>query len=268
MKTRIVCFGLLLTAASLIAAPVIGAQQPGGVSPGADSSAMDTLKRMGDFMSRLQRFSVTIRDGYDVVQESGQKIEFGDVRKLTLVRPDRLRVDVLRSDGEKAHVAFDGRLITVYSPNQKVYATSYVPGDIDGAVTHFVRDLQMHLPLAMLLLTGLPGEIDRRVVSAEVVETSSIIDPPCIHLAARTDRVDFQVWVPSEGDPLPRRVVITYKEEAGQPQFWANFTEWNLSPEAADTLFALSIPQEATRIEFLSRMRPAAKPAAKKGGRK
>ncbi len=267
MKIRIVCFGLLM-AVSLIAAPVFGAQQQGEAAPKAGSSAMDILWRMGDFMSRLQRFSVTIQDGYDVVQDSGQKIEFGDVRKLTVVRPDRLRVDVLRSDGEKAHVAFDGRLITVYSPNQKVYGTSYVPGDIDGAVTHFVRDLQMRLPLAMLFMAGLPGEIAQRVVSAEIVETSSITDPPCIHLAARTDRVDFQLWVPSQGDPLPRRVVITYKQEAGQPQFRANLTDWNLSPDAPDTLFTLSIPQDATRIEFLSMMRPAAKPAAKKGGKK
>ncbi len=268
MKIRIVCIGLLVMAASLMAAPVSGAQQEIGSAAMAGQSAMEILRRMGDFMSRLPKFSVTIQDAYDVVQDTGQKIEFGDMRKLTLVRPDRFRMDVQRSDGEAAHVTFDGRLITVYSPKQKVFANSYIPGTIDAAVMHFVRDLQMRLPLAMLFLAELPGEIDRRVVSAEVVETSAITDPPCIHVAARTNRVDFQVWVPAQGDPLPRRVVITYREERGQPQFQANLSGWNLSPDTPDTLFALSIPQDATKIDFLSRMRPAVKPVAKKGGRK
>lgn len=268
MKIRIVCIGFLVMAVSLMAAPVSGAQQESGSSAVAGQSAMDILRRMGDFMSRLPKFSVTIQDAYDVVQDTGQKIEFSDVRKLTLVRPDRFRMDVQRSDGEKAHVAFDGRLVTVYSPKQKVYANSFVPGTIDDAVTHYVRDLQMRLPLAMLFVSNLPGEIDRRVVSAEIVETSAITDPPCIHVAARTNRVDFQVWVPAQGDPLPRRVVITYREEKGQPQFQANLSDWNLSPDAPDTLFTLSIPQDAAKIDFLSRMRPTAKPVAKKGGRK
>lgn len=268
MKIRIMCIGLLVMAASLMAAPVFGARQESGPAAEAGQSAMDILRRMGGFMSGLPKFSVTLQDAYDVVQDTGQKIEFGDVRRLTLVRPNRFRMDVQRSDGEKAHVTFDGTLITVYSPKQKVYANSYVPGTIDGAVMHFVRDLQMRLPLAMLFLAELPREIDRRVVSAEVVETSAITDPSCIHLAARTNRVDFQVWLPVQGDPLPRRVVITYREEKGQPQFQANLSDWNLSPDAPDTLFTLSIPQDATRIDFLSRMRPAVKPVAKKGGRK
>jgi hypothetical protein len=80
--------------------------------------------------------------------------------------------------------------------------------------------------------------------------------------------VDFQVWVPSRGDPLPRRVVITYKKEAGQPQFRADLSDWNLSPDAPDTLFTLSIPQDAKRIGFLSEMRPAPKSAGRKGGKK
>ena len=50
------------------------------------------------------------------------------------------------------------------------------------------------------------------------------------HLAARTDTVDFQVWVADGDKPLPQRVVITYKKAKGEPQFWAQFSDWNLAP--------------------------------------
>ena len=65
------------------------------------STGMSILKKMSDFLAGAGRFSVTIRDGYEVVQESGQKIEFGELRNVTVSRPDQLRIEVERSDGQK-----------------------------------------------------------------------------------------------------------------------------------------------------------------------
>jgi len=48
---------------------------------------------MSEYLAQTERFSVVVRDGYDVVQESGQKLEFGEVRKLTVSRPDHLRIE-------------------------------------------------------------------------------------------------------------------------------------------------------------------------------
>jgi len=64
---------------------------------------------------------------------------------------------------------------------------------------------------------------------------------------------------------LPRRVVITYKEEPGQPQFWGDLSSWNLAPELSDTLFTFTPPEGADRIQFLTEVRGA---AAKKGDEK
>jgi hypothetical protein len=62
----------------------------------------------------------------------------------------------------------------------------------------------------MMLLSTLPSELDNLVVSADYVETTTITDVPCDHLAVRTSRgVDFQVWVAQGSEPLPRRIVIT-----------------------------------------------------------
>jgi hypothetical protein len=34
----------------------------------------------------------------------------------------------------------------------------------------------------------------------------------------------------------------SFKDAEGQPQFWAQFREWNLSPEVPDALFAVTSP--------------------------
>jgi hypothetical protein len=178
---------------------------------------------------------------------------------------------VERSDGETATAVFDGKAVTVFSPMKNMYASTEVQGDIDFAIRYFVGDLRMRLPLAMLWVTTLPRELEQRLIGADIVETSVIQGTPCVHVAGRGESVDFQVWIPTTGDPLPLRIILTYKDAEGQPQFWANFSDWSTSPNLSGTLFSLDIPKDAQRIEFLSRVARAnepSRPAAGKGGKK
>jgi hypothetical protein len=244
------CFAVSL---SLLGSCPAGAQTAAdSPAPAVDARAM--LNKTAEFLAKADQFSVTIRAEYDVVQTSGQKIEFGEVRKVSLRRPDQFRSDVERSDGEKGFMVFDGKNITVFNDKQKVYAVASRPGDLDGAVTYFLKDLGMRLPLAMMYLSRLPAEIDNRVRSVQTVEQSTIMDPPCVHLAAQADDVDFQIWIPAQGDPLPRRIVITYKQAYEQPQFEADFSEWSLSPSFPNALFTFSPPEGAQQIPFLAQL--------------
>ena len=64
--------------------------------------------------------------------------------------------------------------------------------------------------------------------------------------------------------PLPRRVVLTYKNERGQPQFSAEFAKWNLAPAIDDALFAVQPPKALQKVAFagaLARM-PQSPPKA------
>jgi hypothetical protein len=73
-------------------------------------------------------------------------------------------------------------------------------------------------------------------------------------LAGRADTVDYQVWIPEGAQPLPLRMVLTYKNAEGQPQFRAQFSDWNLAPEVQDSQFAFSPPEGARKISFLAEL--------------
>ena len=237
----------------------------------SQKQAQAILTRMAEFLGGTQRFSVSVRAGYDAVQKSGQKIEFGENRKVTLARPDRLRVEGERSDGVKILTVFDGKEITLIDSGSNVYATAPQPGGVDAAIVHFVRDLGMRLPLAMLLVSQLPAELKERVQSMDYVEKTSIHGAPSHHLAGRTDAVDFQAWVADGEEPLLQRVVLTYKKAPGQPQFRAQFSDWNLAPAITDATFAANAPDGAQKVAFaaqLPRLAPAVrKPSADKGAK-
>jgi len=235
-------------------------------APAASESqvlAREILMRMAAYLGGAKGYSVSLRAGYDAVQKSGQKIEFNENRKVVLSRPDKLRVEGERSDGAKTLLVFNGREITLVDGASNVYATAPQPGDIDRSVVHFVSDLGMRLPLAVMLLTRMPAEFDARVTTVHIVEKATVFGRPAHHLAARTKDVDFQVWVADGDQPVPLRVVITYKKSPGQPQFRAQLSDWNLAPAVNDATFAAQIPAGAQKVAFAAQL-----PRATMGARK
>ncbi|MHB8110956.1 MAG: DUF2092 domain-containing protein [Syntrophorhabdaceae bacterium] len=249
---------LIVAVVFCIALPAY-AQPRTSVSPG---EAKAILMRMAEFMAKTKSFSVNLWDTYDVYQESGQKIEFGEKRKITVVRPDRLRAEIEESDGDKHMVIFDGKDLTMSSPGRNVYAKTPKSGTIDDAVVYFVRDLGMKLPLAVLLLTTAPKELEQRTLTLDYVEKTDILGTPAHHLAGRTESVDYQVWI-AEGDkPLPLRVVLTYRNETGQPQFRAQLSDWNLAPQAPASMFVFAPPPGAQQIAFLAQLPRIATPSS------
>lgn len=218
------------------------------------SAAKDILLRMANLLAKAQKFTVSINDSYDAMQGTGQKLEFSASRKVIVSRPNGLKVEHEDSQGDKQTVLYDGQNITVFSPNENLYAQTAKPGGIDEAVRYFLKDLNMKLPLAMLLVSKLPEEFERRTESLDYVEKTTINGQPAHHLAGRTSSVDYQIWIAEGSKPVPLRVVLTYKNTDGQPQFRAQLSDWNFAPQIGAADFTFTPPEGAKKIAFLAQL--------------
>lgn len=236
-----------------LASPALAQQEP-AAAPAAPNEAETLLLKMADTLGQADAFSVHIRTGYDAVQPSGQKIEFVESRDVLVKRPDKLRIETKGSDGEKGLIVIDGKTISVSTPKDNVYAQAEKAGSLDEAIRYFRRDLGMRLPLAAMLLTTLREELEERMVSADYVETAAMCDGKYHHVAAVGHELDMQVWIATKGPALPKRIVLTYKHVAGQPQFWAEFSDWDLSPWASNSNFVFHAPKGANKISFLPQL--------------
>ncbi|MBC3640987.1 DUF2092 domain-containing protein, partial [Klebsiella sp. Kps] len=78
-------------------------------------------------------------------------IEFGAVRRILLSRPNSLRIDTEDRDGSQRRLFFDGKALTLFSPDAKIYASVAHPGSVDQAVQYLLDELQTPVPLSMLL---------------------------------------------------------------------------------------------------------------------
>jgi hypothetical protein len=255
---------LILQASALALVACEALAQPAPAAVEDQARAHEILMRMAAYLAGAPGFSVSLRSSRDTVLKSGEKIEFAEWRRVVLARPDRLRVESERSDGTRTLTVFTGKEIVVLDVARNVYASAPQPGGVDAAVDYLVHDLGMRLPLAALLLTRLPAEVDAGLRTLRYVEKTGILGTPAHHLAARTANEDIQVWVADGERPLPLRVVITYRKAPGRPQLRAQFEDWVLAPAVDEATFAPKMPGGAQKIAFaaqLARARPAARKA-------
>ena len=242
-----------LTLTFVLGSLPVKAQEGKEAAPKIEEKAMTLVKRMATVLSQAKQFTFTADIAFDAVQDSGQKIEFGETRKIVVRRPDRIRIDVTKRDGSLSGFVFDGKDIAVFNVQDKVYATVAKPGTVDEAIDYFTQSLDMRMPLGELLASDLPQLLQERLHEADYVEQATIGGVLCDHVALRGERAHVQLWIARGDQPLPRRMVITYTRAEGQPQFSAQFSDWNLSPEVSDTLFAFTPPAGAVKIAFAPR---------------
>ena len=62
--------------------------------------------------------------------------------------------------------------------------------------------------------------------------------------------LQFDLDVTGEFPPLIQRIVITYKEEEGQPQFRAQFLEWDMEPDDIEKKLNFTPPEGAEKVRF------------------
>jgi len=229
------------------------APEPGDI----DEKAVALVKRMGDYVRAQPRFRFTVDQSYDVVQDDGEKLEFGGVRTYTVRRPDRLRIEGDRRDGSPRTLYFDGSQIAVSIPAEKAYALVKMKErrDLDTTLSLAQNELDIQVPLAGLLRSEPTKEILDGLMSAYIVGKETLAGVACQHVAMRTDEVDAQLWIATGDQPVPRRVVIEYRNVEGQPRYTAEFSSWSMKPDVADSVFAFSPPKGAERVRFIVRGR-------------
>jgi hypothetical protein len=236
---------------AIIVGSLMAGLQP-AAARGDENPAAVRLEAMANLLAKASHLAVTADCSYDVVQDSGEKIEFGERREYRLRRPDRARFEVTRRDGSRRGIVFDGTQLTAYDLDENVYATVAKPGTVDAALQYYTQDLKMRLPLREVFATDLPQQLRDVLGSARLVGKETVGGVATDHVAFHGKTADVQLWIARDGDPLPRRIVITYRRAEGQPQFEADFSEWTFNPDVADSVFTFTPPAGAEKIPFLS----------------
>jgi hypothetical protein len=176
-------------------------------------------------------------------------LQFGGVAKLALRRPDRMRAR-LDGDTRQLEMVFDGRTFTVHDAARNVYAQKESPGTVDAALDTLFERYGFSVPLADLLYSDPYQTLMASVGTGNVVGQRILDGVACHHLAFSQETIDWQIWIEDGARPVPRQLVITYKDEPGAPQYIARLSGWDFRPRLSKSFFGFNPPAGADAIEF------------------
>lgn len=230
------------------AAAVVGAE--GKQQSKIDPKAEQCLRQSCSYLAGLQNFSFRVDEINEEMDDDGQKIQYANRRHVIVSRPNRLAAEATGDTANRQFV-YDGKTVTLYDREHNVYGTDSAPDSMDAMLEDLNRKFGYTPPLADFFFSDPYKALTDDVQSGRYVGIGTVGDTRCHHLAFRQRAVDWQIWI-AEGDkPLPRKLVITYKREAGEPEFTAIFARWDTSPPVRDTTFTLKAPDGVQKIDFI-----------------
>jgi hypothetical protein len=187
--------------------------------------------------------------------DNGQRIQQIGTIRTYVRRPDRL-ASFYKGPDRTNTIYYDGKVFVLFNPLEQVYATWEAPASIDALFDTMKERIGFVPPLSALIRSDAgSGARQAEILTAVYVGRTPIRGVDCHHLAFTTKKVDFQMWI-ADGVPVVRRIVVTYKNLPGSPQYTATFTDWDFNAQLSDYLFTFDPPPDASRIEFKTVQKP------------
>jgi len=233
----------LAACVGLPAGPAIAADE---LNPQAD----EILRSMSTFLAGTKAFSVSADISNEVLTTEGQKLQLNSHATVLMERPSRFHVT---RQGKFADVElfYDGTRLTLHGKTLNAYVQKDVAGSIDDAIRAIEQGTGLSLPGADLLLSDPYKALTSGVTSSAYHGKAYVGGVETHHLAFRTPKVDWQIWVKAGDEPLPMKYVITTKWMTGAPQYSVQLSNWNTKPAIAASRFKFVAPKGAEKLEAL-----------------
>jgi hypothetical protein len=236
-------------AAAVPAAPAVPANETPApdLKLAIDPQADVLLRRMGDYLAQAQFYSVSAEVWQDIRLGSGQLVQAGRTIDLQVRRPDRFHAEV-RSARRNRGLFYDGKSITLLDRSQNFYGSITAPATLDAALDTATERFGITVPLEDIIVSdsyqGMMGKVEAGAHLGDV----KVLGVPCEHLAYSMEKVDWQIWIEQGARPVPRKIVITYKDEEGSPEYTAILSNWDFQTKLPDFVFTFEPPAGATKI--------------------
>ncbi|WP_371835351.1 MULTISPECIES: DUF2092 domain-containing protein [Ochrobactrum] len=225
------------------------AQEGEAASDRIEPASIQALENMGKHLQSLQKFSLNSQTSVDAVLDTDQKLEFGGEVSYEVERPNKLRID-LKTDVVQGEFIYNGTTLTYVSPSNNTYAQAPAPATIKETLEEAAQKYHLTFPLADLFAWGTPDAPIGEIAEGFHVGNAMVNGKPTDHWAYRTGDQDFEVWIASDGPPLPLKVSLVDRDDQTRPRMTA-VLNWNETPDIQASAFEFTPPADAQKLRFL-----------------
>jgi hypothetical protein len=186
----------------------------------------------------------------DYIYEDGLQTQLEKSVDLIMNRESGIWVD-MKDDYNHKRFWYDGDNITLLTVPANLYATVKVSGTMDEVLDLLFDMHNVTIPMADLLYSNPFEVLTENIKYGFYAGLHSVANTPCHHLIFIQDNIDWQIWIEEGYRALPLKILITYKNEPGQPNHVVKISKWDYVPFSPDQVFKFIPPPGAIEIEFL-----------------
>ena len=147
----------------------------------------------------------------------------------TMRRPNRFYAKMTGGRGLESW--YNGKTLTIAAHPDKVFAQAPMPETIDRTLDALAERYDMALPMGDLFYGSAEKALLSDTTTGGYVGIENVGDTSCVHLAFKDVGADWELWLPAQGEPLPKRLKVVQKRRTGQPVIDLTFTAWNFAPQ-------------------------------------
>lgn len=233
--------------AGLTALSAPAAVKPAAARANVDPEADVIMRRMGEYLAQAQFYSVSAEVWQDVNLSSGQRLQAGRTVEMQVRRPNRFHAEI-HSTRRNRGLFYDGKTLSLFDRGKSFYGTIPAPATVDEAIDMASDRFGISIPMEDLVISDPYGSAISTVTSGMYVGPVTVLGVACEHLAFTQGEVDWQIWIEQGAVPVPKKIVITYKDEEGSPEYTAIFSNWDFQTKLPDFVFSFEPPAGASKI--------------------
>ena len=207
---------------------------------------------MSDTLAQAKAFSFDTSEQLEVIAPGGEKRVVHFTRKTTVRRPNALYFELHGKDDAPIEIDayYDGRTVSLSEKANGRWTQTAVPGNLDEMLDDVAKRFGLPIPIGDVVYSSPYDALIGSSTKGGLVGQETIDGVLCHKFDYADDLLQVRLWLPTAGQPLPRRIELVYKKAPSPLTTQLNFTNWNFDVPVTDSTFAFQPPTGKAAVAF------------------
>jgi hypothetical protein len=155
----------------------------------------------------------------------------------------------------RREIWYDGVGVTVAMHDEKIFGQIRAPETLDKTLDAMHERFGVAAPLADYLYSSPAKALITQTTTGGWAGRETVDGQQTDHLAFKDTGVNWQVWIPVDGDPLPQKASIELTENPRLRKIDLTFKNWNFTAQIAGDRFDPTVPADYEGVAIIQRAR-------------
>jgi hypothetical protein len=215
-----------------------------------DPRALQAVRNMSAYLRTLSSFQVQATTNREEIDPRGQKVSYTGTIDYKVRRPNRFVVQSNEA-GRQRKLVYDGKTLTLFTPNNGYYASVQAPPTIRDTLALAADRYDINPPLVELFKWNAGDVHERKITSARWVGPVVVNGQAADEYAFRGRARAWRIAIARGPRPVPLRIAVTGTDQPKRLTFTSNLA-WNTDTQFAENTFAFQPPPGARQIGIAS----------------